>query len=85
MPPEIIDAIGPLSGGGVAAAIALVITKAIEAKLGMPQLEARLKMVEEQATREREHSTRLHSQCEERAARLEGRIDELLDRLSEPG
>ena len=74
MPPEIIDAIGPLSGGGVAGAIAYAVVKLMEIRAGMPQLRAEVEQLRQG-----------HAQCEGRAARLEQRIDELLDRLTEAG
>jgi hypothetical protein len=74
MPPEIIDAIGPLSGGGVAGAVAYAVVKLMEIRAGMPQLRAEVEQLRQG-----------HASCESRAARLETRIDELLDRLSGPG
>ena len=74
MPPEIIDAIGPLSGGGVAGAIAYAVVKLMEIRAGMPQLRAEVEQLRQG-----------HASCEERSARLERRIDELLDRLTEAG
>jgi chromosome segregation ATPase len=74
MPPEILDAVAPLSGGGVAGAIAYAVVKLMEIKAAMPQLRAEVEQLRQG-----------HAQCEARSARLETRIDELLDRLSEPG
>lgn len=74
MPPEIIEAIGPLSGGGVAGAIAYAVVKVMEIRAGVPQLRAEVEQLRQG-----------HASCEARAVRLEERIDELLDRLSEPG
>jgi hypothetical protein len=74
MPPEILDAIGPLSGGGVAGAIAYVVVRALELRAKLPQLLAEIETVKQG-----------HASCEERSARLERRIDELLDRLTEAG
>lgn len=74
MPPEIIEAIGPLSGGGVAGAIAYAIVKVMEIKAQVPQLRAEV-----------EQLRRGHLSCEERSARLEARIDELLDRVTGQG
>ena len=74
MPPEIIDAIGPLSGGGVAGAVAYAVVKLMEIRAGMPQLRAEVEQLRQG-----------HASCEGRAARLEARIDELLDRLTGQG
>ena len=74
MAPEIVEAIGPLSGGGVAGAVAYAVVKVLEIKAAVPQLRAEVEQLRQG-----------HASCEGRAARLEQRIDELLDRLSEPG
>jgi hypothetical protein len=74
MPPEILDAVGPLSGGGVAGAIAYAVVKLMEIKAAVPQLRAEVEQL------------RLgHAQCEARSARLEERVNALLDRLTEAG
>lgn len=74
MPPELIEALGPLSGSGLAGAVAYVAVKALELRAALPQLRAEVESLRQG-----------HAQCEERSARLESRVNELLDRLSEPG
>ena len=74
MPPEILDAVGPLSGGGVAGAIAYAVVKLMEIKAAMPQLRAEVEQLRQG-----------HAQCEARSARLEERVNALLDRLTEAG
>jgi hypothetical protein len=74
MPPEILDAVAPLSGGGVAGAIAYAVVKLMEIKAAVPQLRAEVEQLRQG-----------HAQCEARSARLEERVNALLDRLTEAG
>ena len=74
MPPELIEALGPLSGSGFAGAAAYIVVKALELRAAMPQLRAEVEQLRQG-----------HAQCEARSARLEVRVNELLDRLSEAG
>ena len=53
MPPELVDFMGPMGGGGAAGAIAYAVVKIVELKTGLPKLQAELEAIRQ-----------LHTSCE---------------------
>jgi hypothetical protein len=70
MPPELVDFMGPMGGGGAAGAIAYAIVKIVELKTGLPKLQAELDSVRQ-----------LHTACEANVRALQAQVAQLIEQL----
>lgn len=73
MPPELVDFMGPMGGGGAAGAIAYSVVKIVELKTGLPKLQAELEAVR-----------KLHEACEANVRNLQAQVTQLIEQLAGP-
>lgn len=73
MPPELVDFMGPMGGGGAAGAIAWAIVKIVELKTGLPKLQAELDAIRQ-----------LHTACEANVRSLQAQVTQLIEQLAGP-
>lgn len=73
MPPELVDFMGPMGGGGAAGAIAYAVVKIVELKTGLPKLQAELEAVRH-----------LHEACEANVRNLQAQVTQLIEQLAGP-
>jgi hypothetical protein len=71
MPPELVDFMGPMGGGGAAGAIAYAVVKIVELKTGLPKLQAELEAVR-----------KLHEACEANVRSLQAQVTQLIEQLA---
>lgn len=73
MPPELVDFMGPMGGGGAAGAIAYAVVKIVELKTGLPKLQAELEAIRQ-----------LHTSCEANVRALQAQVTQLIEQLAGP-
>lgn len=73
MPPELIDLMGGMGGGGVAGAIAYAVVRIVEVKTGLPKIQAELEAVR-----------KLHEACEANVRNLQAQLTQLIEQLAPP-
>ena len=73
MPPELVDFMGPMGGGGAARAIAYPVVKIVELKTGLPKLQAELEAIRQ-----------LHTACEANVRSLQAQVTQLIEQLAGP-
>ena len=71
MPPELVDFMGPMGGGGAAGAIAYAVVKIVELKTGLPKLQAELEAIRQ-----------LHTACEANVRSLQAQVTQLIEQLA---
>jgi hypothetical protein len=71
MTPELMNLMGPMSGGGVAGAVVYAVVKLIELKAGLPKLQSDLDAVRQ-----------LHASCEANVAQLQAQVTQLIAQLA---
>ena len=74
MPPELVDFMAPMGGGGAAGAIAYAVVKIVELKTGLPKLQAELDAIRQ-----------LHTSCEANVKALQAQVTQLIDQLAGGG
>lgn len=72
MPPELVDFMGPMGGGGAAGAIAYAVVRIVELKTGLPKLQAELDAVRQ-----------LHTACEANVRALQAQVSQLIAQLGD--
>lgn len=70
MPPELSELFGPMSGGGVAGALAYAVIRLVEIKAGLPKLNADLEALRT-----------LHLSCEANVRQLQAQVAQLISQL----
>lgn len=73
MPPEMIDLMSGMGGGGVAGAIAYAVVRIVEVKTGLPRIQAELDAVR-----------KLHEACEANVRNLQAQLTQLIEQLALP-
>ena len=71
MPPEVINLMGPMGGGGMAGAVVYAVIKLIELKAGIPKLQADLDAVR-----------KLHEACEANVRQLQAQVTQLIAQIA---
>jgi hypothetical protein len=71
MPPEVINMMGPMGGGGMAGAVVYAVIKLIELKAGIPKLQADLDAVR-----------KMHEACEVNVRALQAQVTQLIAQIA---
>ena len=76
------ELLAPMSGGSVAGAVAYAVIRWLELRAGLPQIQAELDRMRAAHAACEQRIIDSDRECAARVARLEERIDSLLNRLS---